>query len=717
MSDEERSREDELVKLWADRLQDKTSDPRLRAAVTALMQKRQQRELEDLMHRLALDKAMAVKQQLLERHAKGDKDVSIAAIQADVRQKHHQSDLARIAELEDAHVAQLQAAMQACCATNPTEQLALHYDTIEQRRQAIADELRTQQAERATTVADERKRILADSSLSEEEKVGRIAELLAGLGRFDDKVEWEKRRQEAEMARKMEERKKRKADEEERRTKEKEEKEAEKRKKKEKMQTALQEERKELHEQQQQLHGSSTASQSDAVTAASSGSSVVAVVDPAMTERLQRIESTLLAMQSASTTWRETAYIDPLDATDPRYLHDTELVVVEESDMQPSVRFLHQFAVSFLRLVHALPSSSTAASLPAAVPPLTVHLASSLPASTHPSCTYRNSFHYVPGTRSLYIRKERAEDVGAFLCVLISAVAHVVAETEAREEVRKRKAKQDRIREKAIKQQAEQQQQQQLQEEGETKDGEAAVGVLSAEELAREEARQRWEAESSERWNRRGTIVTRASNATCTECSSASWQTTSTQPLHPQPPTAYDGRSATRHTRRSIRSPSRIAWARQSARRLCRPCSTCIPLLPRRPFLPPHCCRPPSTLTCPSSPPRACWAASAATLPSASTASWPPTSAHCSTARRTRIGSGGSSGCWETGSGVDGGGGSSWTSWRRARWRTSSTSGWWRWSGSCTSPPLSATRRRRRRKGGRRLARLWTRLSGRSVLL
>ena len=479
IGDEERRREDELLKVWADRLQGKTSDPRLQAAVAALMQKRQQRELEHLMQRLAHEKALAVAKQLAERLARGEKDVSIAAIQADVRQLHNQSDLARIAELEDAHTAQLAAAVHGCCATSPIEQRALHYDAIEQRRQSIADELRALQSERATAVADERRRILADSSLSEEEKARRMGELLTGLGRFEDKVEWERRRQEADMARKVEERKRKRAEDEATKGREKDEKEAEKRRKKEEMQAALQEERKQQQELQQALD---TYPLADAGATASSTAAVVGVVDPNMVERLQRIESTLLAMQSASTAWRETAYIDPLDATDPRYLHDTQLVVVEEADMQPSVRFLHRFAVSFLRLVHALPASSA---LPATLPPLTVHLASSLPPSSHTSCTYKNSFHYTPASRALYIRKERADDVGAFLCVLVSAVAHVMAETEAREEVRKRKAKEDRAREKV-------RQQRPLEE---TKESEPALTVLPSEELAREEDRQRWEAE------------------------------------------------------------------------------------------------------------------------------------------------------------------------------------------------------------------------------
>ena len=290
------------------------------------------------------------------------------------------------------------------------------------------------------------------------------------------------------MARKVEERRRKKAAEEERKAKEKEDKEAEKRRKKEEMQAALQEEKKQQQEQQQQLQESSSNLRSGSSTASSASAVSVAVADPDMAERLQRIESTLLAMQSASTAWRETAYIDPLDATDPRYLHDTELVVVHDSEMQPSVRFLHRFAVSFLRLVHALPSSS----LPTALPPLTVHLASSLPASVHPSCAYKNSFHYSAAVRALYIRRERAEDVGAFLCVLVSAVAHVMAETEARDEVGRRKAKEDRKRAKADKLLAEQPTQPPPEE---TKDGETVTAMVSAEEVAREEERQRWEAE------------------------------------------------------------------------------------------------------------------------------------------------------------------------------------------------------------------------------
>ena len=483
MGDEERSREDALLKLWVDRLQGKTNDPRLQAAVAALLQKRQRRELEDLMQRLAHDKAMAATKLLAERIATGDKDVSIAAVQAEIRQRQSQSDLARIAELEDTHTAQLAAAIQACCATTPIETRGLHYDAIEQRRQAIAEELRAQQSDRAATVAEERQRILADSSLSEDEKARRIAELLAGLGKFDDRQDWERRKQDAEMARKMDDRKRKKREDEERKAKEKADKEAEKAKKREEMQAALQEERKQHQEQLQQVQGAASLPQSNAATTAVSAA--VGAVDPAMAERLQRIESALLAMQSASTAWRETAYIDPLDATDPRYLHDTQLLIVDDSDMQPSVRFLHRFAVSFLRLVHALPASSA---LSATLPPLTVQLASSLPPSVHPSCTYKNSFHYSAATRALYIRKERAEDVGAFLCVLVSAVAHVMAETEAREEVRKRKAKEDRARDRARQQQP----QQPLEE---TKESESRAVVVSTEELAREEARQRWEAE------------------------------------------------------------------------------------------------------------------------------------------------------------------------------------------------------------------------------
>ena len=161
MSDEEKGREDELVKMWANRLQGKPSDPRLPAAVAALMQKRQRRELEDLMRRLAEEKTLAVKQQLAERLARGDKDVSMAAIQEEVRQQTSQPDLDRLAELEDAHLAQQRAALDACTtattSTSTPQPAALHYDAVELRRRAIAADLRSQQNDRASTVTEERR--------------------------------------------------------------------------------------------------------------------------------------------------------------------------------------------------------------------------------------------------------------------------------------------------------------------------------------------------------------------------------------------------------------------------------------------------------------------------------------------------------------------------------------------------------------------------------
>jgi len=64
--------------------------------------------------------------------------------------------------------------------------------------------------------------------------------------------------------------------------------------------------------------------------------------------------------------------------------------------------------------------------LPARSPvPVSLLLADALPSNPHTKTAFRNSFYYDPEQRVLFVRRERLQDVGDFMLLLLHTLAHI----------------------------------------------------------------------------------------------------------------------------------------------------------------------------------------------------------------------------------------------------------------------------------------------------
>jgi hypothetical protein len=109
-------------------------------------------------------------------------------------------------------------------------------------------------------------------------------------------------------------------------------------------------------------------------------------------------------------------YVDRRDAT---LACEGRLEIKSEASLNAREAMRFRFAQRALELMDMGPGSSDPANQVTIVP------ATALPANDNTHNAFRNSFHWDPTTRSLYVRVERMENVGEFVMVLMHSLAHI----------------------------------------------------------------------------------------------------------------------------------------------------------------------------------------------------------------------------------------------------------------------------------------------------
>eukprot|EP00455_Lapot_gusevi_P016111 TRINITY_DN1823_c0_g1_i8.p1 TRINITY_DN1823_c0_g1~~TRINITY_DN1823_c0_g1_i8.p1 ORF type:complete len:898 (-),score=319.97 TRINITY_DN1823_c0_g1_i8:163-2823(-) len=111
-------------------------------------------------------------------------------------------------------------------------------------------------------------------------------------------------------------------------------------------------------------------------------------------------------------------YVDPKDEV--FVCEGKEPRIVDPSELNARKFVIYRFGVFLLDLIHSSWHDHSK--------PITLLLAHTLPPHSLTHNAFRNSVHYQPATRTLFVRHERAEDVGEFTLILMHALAHIHCE-------------------------------------------------------------------------------------------------------------------------------------------------------------------------------------------------------------------------------------------------------------------------------------------------
>jgi hypothetical protein len=147
-------------------------------------------------------------------------------------------------------------------------------------------------------------------------------------------------------------------------------------------------------------------------------------------DTMARIESMVAKIEHAGEgVGRPALYVDDRDT-----MEFTESGKSSPEHCDPSVItsrafVVYRFGVALIKIFSDMQSSK--AGKEGSVKPVRLLLATSLPRNPHQSVAYRNSFHYTAHDHTLFIRRERLEEVGEFVLVLLHSLAHVAAAEKA----------------------------------------------------------------------------------------------------------------------------------------------------------------------------------------------------------------------------------------------------------------------------------------------
>lgn len=149
-----------------------------------------------------------------------------------------------------------------------------------------------------------------------------------------------------------------------------------------------------------------------------------------LTEQLARVSGQVAELTSGAQQWRQRLFVSDKDSNDMEYrphTHSDAPDACDLSSLSSSHFVLWRFGVLLVGALHRLGLTRTppVANRGAVALPVTLRLAASLPASQHPQTAYRNSFLYDAERNSLWIRRQRLENVGEFVLVLLHCLAHV----------------------------------------------------------------------------------------------------------------------------------------------------------------------------------------------------------------------------------------------------------------------------------------------------
>jgi len=158
-----------------------------------------------------------------------------------------------------------------------------------------------------------------------------------------------------------------------------------------------------------------------------------AIVGPQRDEiyvRLGQIEALVKRLDSEHASDRERIHIDSQDLNDPAFRADSKLK--SPTPVNTGELASHEFVT--LRfgsvLLAALARSGVLGERDVLVEAPTLVLAKALPANPHQNVAFRNSFFFDSNARVLYVRRERLNNMGGFVLVLVHVFAHIVSHSD-----------------------------------------------------------------------------------------------------------------------------------------------------------------------------------------------------------------------------------------------------------------------------------------------
>lgn len=139
--------------------------------------------------------------------------------------------------------------------------------------------------------------------------------------------------------------------------------------------------------------------------------------------RLERIEEMITDIGDGAEQYREQAYVDAKDKSDPEYQAKSDSpVAMQPHEMSARVFVLYRFAMA---LIQTLVNANIISSPGGENQPIKLLVAQSIPENPHKSTAFRNSFFYMQLTNTLFIRHQRMQNVGEFVLVLLHSLAHI----------------------------------------------------------------------------------------------------------------------------------------------------------------------------------------------------------------------------------------------------------------------------------------------------
>jgi hypothetical protein len=156
-------------------------------------------------------------------------------------------------------------------------------------------------------------------------------------------------------------------------------------------------------------------------------------------QTMAKLEGSVNKLALDQVAYRDQAYVDSKDATDPTYAADAkissadDITICSANELDTRSLVLYRFGVSLIKLLHNFNFIETPANATKALPvttPIQLLIAKSLPNNPHQLVAFKNSFHWCAHKNTLFIRKQRLAEAGEFILVLLHCVSHITAEAK-----------------------------------------------------------------------------------------------------------------------------------------------------------------------------------------------------------------------------------------------------------------------------------------------
>ena len=140
-----------------------------------------------------------------------------------------------------------------------------------------------------------------------------------------------------------------------------------------------------------------------------------AITDTLMT-KMSNIENVLTELRECGGV--VSYYLDPKDRNQRC---EGELIVLQKDQLKPEELIVFEYGKYILTQVKKMLSGHMQS--------INLEIATSLPDALGNHTSFRNSFHWDPSRKTLYVRRTRLQNLGEFTTVILNCLAHILAGT------------------------------------------------------------------------------------------------------------------------------------------------------------------------------------------------------------------------------------------------------------------------------------------------